>query len=168
MTDPGIKPREHLDEATLTTGVMRGVQQIESLDRGYVEPADDPVYVKEPLFSKKVLFGWGIATLIVWFAFTFIVPAVVQSVKAAIETSMGTPGTNSRTVIQTPDGGTVTIIRTKSGVTVDRKGPGEATAPAPTVVVPAPVVIRRPDAAGAATAAPPQQPTAPVPPTGKK
>jgi hypothetical protein len=105
----------------------------------------------------------------VWFAFTFIVPAIVQSVKAAIETSVGTQGRNSRTVIQTPDGGTVTIIRTESGVTVDRKGPGEATtAPAPTVVVPAPVVVPPPDAAGAATATPPQQPVAPIPPTGKK
>ena len=169
MTDFRNDPRgQPVDEATMTTGVLRGVQQLESLapppvaNTGTTAP-DQPAYRKEPLFSKKVLFGWAFATLAIWFAFSFIVPAVVTAVKNEVLTHM-TPGT-SRTVITTKDGRTVTIIRTKDGITIDRRGP-DGTAVAAPVQIP---IQTAPTPLAPGTPVPaPEQPAAPAAPTGKK
>ena len=119
--------------------------QLDSYDQGEMLPPDPSpaaeAYRKEPLFSKKVLFGWGIATLVVWFTLSFIVPPVVQSIKAAIVSSVGEADRNTagETVINTKRG-VITIKRTPTGITIDRQEPGAA-APAPSApAAPAPVV----------------------------
>jgi hypothetical protein len=79
MTD---EPRsQRLDEPIINTGIVPGAG--EAWPPAPVEP-EPPAYVKEPLFSKKVLAGWAIGTLVVWFAFTVVVPEIVRSVKAEI------------------------------------------------------------------------------------
>ena len=132
---------EHRDERLADE--TRLVQpQLDSYDRGEIVPPEPSpaaeAYRKEPLFSKKVLFGWGIATLVVWFTLSFIVPPIVQSIKAAIESSLAEPTTNTagETVIRTKRG-IITIKRTPTGIVIDRQEPGTA-APAP--AAPAPVV----------------------------
>jgi hypothetical protein len=95
MTEPDSQQdKTRVQNAELPTGVMRGMQQLDSLN-ARVEPLgeypDDitpPPYVKERLFSRKVLFGWAAATLIVWFAFSFIVPVILESVKTAVVESI--------------------------------------------------------------------------------
>lgn len=135
---------EHRDERLADE--TRLVQpQLDSYDRGELLPPEPSpaaeAYRKEPLFSKKVLFGWGIATLIVWFTLSFIVPPVVQSIREAIVTSVGERETNpaGETVIRTKRG-VITIKRTPTGIVIDRQEPGSA-APAPATPLPGPVVV---------------------------
>jgi hypothetical protein len=138
---------EHRDERLADE--TRLVQNLDSYDRGeLVPPEPSPAaeaYKKEPLFSKKVLFGWGLATLIVWFTLSFIVPPVVQSIREAIVTSVGERERNAdgETVIRTKRG-VITIRRTPTGIVIDRQEPGSpapaAPAPAPATPLPEPVV----------------------------
>jgi hypothetical protein len=111
-------------------------------------PAAVEAYRKEPLFSKKVMIGWGVATLIVWFTLSFVVPAVVQSVKTAIVSNIGEPEKTptGETVFKTRRG-IVTIRRTPTGIIIDRQEPGAAAA-APSLPEPvvAPVVVGPPPA----------------------
>ena len=137
---------EHRDERLADE--TRLVQpQLDSYDRGEILPPEPSpaaeAYKKEPLFSKKVLFGWGIATLVVWFTLSFIVPSVVQSIREAIVTSVGERERNAdgETVIRTKRG-VITIKRTPTGIVIDRQEPGSAApaAPAPAAPLPEPVV----------------------------
>src|SRR5687768_550357 len=145
--DESTEPK--LGKETMTTG-LQGLQQIEGLS-GQLAPMpeeESPVYVKEPLFSKKVMFAWATGAFIVWFAFSFIVPEIVEEVKSSIVSSMEQSGSNSgtQTVIRTKNG--ITITRTERGITIDRPGlppqPAQPVKPA----VPAPTAP-----AGAAAAA---------------
>ena len=121
--------------------------QLDSYDRGELVPPEPPSaadpYKKEPLFSKKVLIGWSLATLIVWFTLSFIVPPVVQSIREAIVTSVGERERNAdgETVIRTKRG-VITIRRTPTGIVIDRQEPGSPApaAPAPATPLPEPVV----------------------------
>lgn len=137
---------EHRDERLADE--TRLVQpQLDGYDRGEMLPPEPSpaaeAYEKEPLFSKKVLFGWGIATLIVWFTLSFIVPPIVESIRTAIVTSIGERERNAEgeTIIRTKRG-IITIKRTPTGIVVDRQEPGSAApaSPAPAAPLPSPVV----------------------------
>ncbi len=158
MTDPvngrGNQPADQWQNKTEFDGIRAELPGAHPL-RAAAEPAP---YVKEPLFSKKVLFGWGIATLLVWVVVTNIVPMIVDEVKVAIAEGIGPTRENTRTVIETRNG-TVTITRGPNGVTIDRRGRGEPAPPDPAaVVVPVPEVVVEP----------PEPAVAPPAPTGKK
>ena len=88
------KPQQLLD-TELTTGVMRGIDQLDSLNAGLDPHAIDPIasapppeFKKERVFSRKVLFGWAGATLVIWFLVRVIAPIVVESVQSAIVSSI--------------------------------------------------------------------------------
>jgi len=155
--DESAEPK--LGKETMTTG-LQGLRQIEGLG-GQVEPmpeVDPPVYVKEPLFSKKVMLAWAAGAFIVWFAFSFIVPEIVEEVKESIVSSMEQSGSNTatKTVIRTKNG--ITITRTERGITIDRPGlppqPAEPLKPG----VPAPTAPAAPPAAADAKKAAELQP----------
>ena len=116
--EPRVAPTE------LTTGVMRGIDHIDSLGARPVAPGDTSVepapYKKEPLFSKKVLIGWATATLIIWFGLTVIVPEIFRSIKAGIAESIAEkkPGED---IVRTRDGKLI-IKRTERGVTFETEG----------------------------------------------
>jgi hypothetical protein len=137
---------EHRDERLAEqTGLVQ--PQLDSFDRGELLPPEPSpaaeAYRKEPLFSKKVLIGWGLGTLIVWFTLSFIVPPVVQSIRDAIVSSVGESQRNTagETIIKTKRG-IITIKRTPTGIVIDRQEPGSAApaAPAPAAPLPEPVV----------------------------
>src|SRR5215203_4408527 len=96
MSEPTRGPQsQQVRDAELTTGVMRGMEQLDSLNAGLEPYPMEPLntvppapYKKERLFSRKVLFGWAAATLIVWFLLTMIFPAVIGSVQTAIVSSI--------------------------------------------------------------------------------
>ena len=96
MDEPTSSPRpQQVRDAELTTGVIRGIEQLDSLNAGLGAYAIDPVgaappqeYKKERLFSRKVLFGWAGATLVIWFLVRVIAPVVVESVQSAIVSSI--------------------------------------------------------------------------------
>ncbi len=81
------------------TEPTREASRADDLDPLPPPPADlvptEPPYVKEPLFSKKVMAAWAVGALLVWFAFTFIVPEVVRAVKAEIVRSSEPPAPNT-------------------------------------------------------------------------
>ncbi len=160
MTDPvdgrGNQPADQRQNRTEFDGIRAG------LPGEYPVPVaeEQTPYVREPLFSKKVLFGWGIATLFVWIAVTSIVPRIVDEIKVAIAENVAPTRENTRTVIETRNG-KVIITRGPDGVTIDRIGPGEPIPPDPatiTIPVPPEVIVGPPAAA----------PPAPEAPTGKK
>ena len=143
------------------TEMMPGADRLQGLGAHPVAPIPPPEpapYVKEPLFSKRVMFGWAMGTLVVWFALTVIVPAIVQSVVRAVTTSVASDD-DGVTTIQTKRG-IITITKDAEGrITVHRQ---ERSAGAPAPVVP-------PAAAPApAEPAEPAEPRAAAEPTGKK
>lgn len=136
--------QERLDEKTITPGIHPGPDEA-SMPAPF-EPGPPP-YVREPLFSKKVLAGWAIGTLMVWFAITVVVPEIVRSVKSEIRMRMAEPGMNTagEKVIETP-GGRITIRRDAAGtIVVERTPPGGGPA-APIVTVTTPPAAPAPPA----------------------
>jgi hypothetical protein len=59
-----------------------------SADQYLVPEEDGPVVHQERLFSRRVLFGWAFATLIVVFAVTVILPMVAPIVKESVISSI--------------------------------------------------------------------------------
>lgn len=110
MSEPTRGPQSHrVRDAELTTGVMRGMDQLDSLNAQLEPRSVDPIdevppqpYVKERLFSRKVLIGWAAATLIVWFALTMIVPVVLESVGNEIRVKMREPSHNTAAPVVAP------------------------------------------------------------------
>lgn len=103
MSEPTSGPQSRqVRDAELTTGVMRGMDQLDSLNAGVEPHSVDLIdefppqpYVKERLFSRKVLVGWAAATLIVWFVLTMIFPVVLETVGDEIRSNMTEPQTNT-------------------------------------------------------------------------
>jgi hypothetical protein len=154
-----------VDNPTRLTDSMRGAEPLPPAPQETPEqiPVDtSSAYVKEPLFSKRVLIGWAVGTLVVWFGLTVIVPAVVQSIKAAVVSSV--PEDGDTRVIRTRNGTTITIKGgPDGGITVDRGGRGSAGGATTTRTV-----IAVPVEPTAGQPAPVPEPAAPREPTGKK
>lgn len=132
------------------TEVMHGVDRLQSVDPHPVaaEPAAAAsTYVKEPVFSKRVMLSWALGTLVAWFALTVVVPAVVSSVVAAVKSSI-TAGPAGTTTIETrrevitiskDAEGQITIRRkAREPVAVPSEGPLPAQPAAPAEPVPLP------------------------------
>ena len=164
MTD---ERETRIDNGTRLTGVMPGAGLPPS-EPAALEPvaAPDPAtYKKEPLFSKRVMIGWALGTLVVWFGLTVIVPAIVESVKTAIVNSV--PDEHGTRTIVTRNGTTITIRKgPDGGITVDRKGRGAA-APLPPEPI-TPVEPVEPLEPGAAAKGEPVKVAPPTGPTEKK
>jgi hypothetical protein len=152
-----------VDNPTKLTGVERAADPLRAVP-GNVEhvPMETPApYVREPLFSKRVMIGWAIGTLLVWFGLTVIAPAVVESIKQAVVSS-GPPDGTTR-IIRTRNGTTITIKGgPDGGITVDRSGRGGEPVQSTRTVITVPAVP------SAGEPAPAPEPAAPPEPTGKK
>ena len=152
--------RTRVEHEIATTGVMRGVEQIDSFAARPVAPAEPEPYVREPLFSKKVLFGWAFATLAVWFALSFVVPEIIETIRTEIASRVEPAGRGpAGERIYRTRRGVVKITRTDKGITIEQVDAADAPAAA-TVTVP---VVPPAEPAPPAGAAP-----APPQPTGKK
>ena len=104
MTEPGEgRPETRAVDPGIPTGVVRSLDQLDSLNANQLEPLPPgfdelpapPPYKKERLFSRRVMIGWAVATLLIWFAITFITPIIVEEVRAEIESRMVPPTTNT-------------------------------------------------------------------------
>ncbi len=110
MSEPTRGPQsQQVRDADLTTGVMRGMDQLDSLNEGLESYPMDPFdavppqpYKKERLFSRKVLIGWAAATLIVWFVLTMIFPVIRETVVTEIRARMTEPTTNTAAPVVAP------------------------------------------------------------------
>lgn len=96
-------PRTRARDPEMPTGVVRSLDQLDSLNANRLDPLtadfealpEPPPYKKERLFSRKVMIGWAVATLLVWFAISFITPIVVETVRAEVESRMEPPTDNT-------------------------------------------------------------------------
>lgn len=104
MTKPGEGlPQKQPVTPEVPTGVMRSIEQLDALNANRLEPLppeteplpEAPPYKKERLFSRKVMIGWAAATLLIWFALSFITPIIAETVKAEIMSRMEPPTTNT-------------------------------------------------------------------------
>ncbi len=110
MSEPTRGPQSRqVRDAELTTGVMRGMDQLDSLNAGLephsvasIDEFPPEPYVKEKLFSRKVLIGWAAATLIVWFVLTMIFPIVLERVGDEIRLKMREPSHNTAAPVVVP------------------------------------------------------------------
>ena len=133
MTESGEGlPQKQPAAPEMPTGVMRSIEQLDALNANRLElpPVSEPLpeappYRKERLFSRKVMIGWAAATLLVWFALTFITPIIAETVKAEIMSRMEPPTTNTAIPVVEPVPAAPPI-------------PGEAAAPAEPVTPPEP------------------------------
>lgn len=136
MTEPseGL-PRTRPVEPEMPTGVVRSLDQLDSLNANrldqlppdFNEPLEPPPYKKERLFSRKVMIGWAVATLLVWFAISFITPIIVETVRAEIESKMEPPTTN--TAIPAPAVEPVAPVEAVPGVPAEPPQPAKPPAP---------------------------------------
>ena len=104
MTEPseGL-PKARMGDTEITARAERSFDQLESLNANRfdevppsIQDLPEPVpYKKERLFSRKVIIGWAAATLVVWFAITFIAPVIFETVRAEIESRMEPPTSNT-------------------------------------------------------------------------
>ncbi|MEO8575301.1 MAG: hypothetical protein ABI556_01310 [Gemmatimonadales bacterium] len=104
MTEPseGL-PKTKVGETEITARSARSFEQLDSLNANRFDELPQAIhdspervpYKKERLFSRKVIIGWAAATLIVWFAITFIAPAVFETVKQEIVSRMQAPTSNT-------------------------------------------------------------------------
>lgn len=129
MDDSGTR----IDDTALRTSDMRRMDGLANLDAHSVAglPEDPAPYVKEPLFSKRVMLGWALGTLVVWFALAVVLPGVVRSVASEVRSNV-TRNADGTMTIETPRG-RITIRRDGDEVRVDR-----ADRAAPPAGVPAP------------------------------
>jgi hypothetical protein len=156
MDDNGTR----VDDATMKTTGGGGAHSLSDLEAHSVAelPGEPAPYVKEPLFSKRVMLGWALGTLVVWFALAVVLPQVVRSVASEVRSNV-TRNADGTMTIETPRG-RITIRRDGDEVRVDRMERGRM-APTPPAGAPAAGAVPA-DAA---------QPAAPLPvpeATGKK
>ena len=136
MTEPseGL-PRTRPVEPEMPTGVVRSLDQLDSLNANrldqlppdFNELPEPPPYKKERLFSRKVLIGWAVATLLVWFAISFITPIIVETVRAEVESRMEPPTTP--TAIPAPVAEPVAPVEALPGVPAGPPQPAKPPAP---------------------------------------
>jgi hypothetical protein len=119
-------------------------------DRYLVPEEPAPVAHQERLFSRRVLFGWAFATLVVVFAVTVILPMVAPIVKESVISSI---------VLQMKERGMNVRV---NGQPVEPTMPRiPDIPPAPAIAGDAPAVVGEPTSP--ATALKPAAPTAPHP-----
>lgn len=133
-------------------------QRIDSFEHHDVEPVPPP-YVREPLFNKKVMAAWALGALVVWFAFSVVLPAAFESVKTTVVDRINEKqAARGRAPIR--------VERTKDGITIitdEPAHPPAAGAPVATPVIP-PIKIQ----IGPQGSAAPVAPAAPAAPKASK
>jgi len=152
MTDsPPNDPR--YDEPSLTRQVAAS-----DWSRAEIE-AQEPPPPRERLFSRKVLIGWALFAVALYFGVGIARTVIKESIKASIS-AVGEQIPRDKTTIYRTPNGKVTISRSKNGsITI-------STDKSDVVVPPTPDAVAAPKA-GAAVAAPEATP-APVAPKAKR
>lgn len=126
----------------------RAMRNVDYLGGASLESIDDtppPAYVREPLFSRKVIIGWATATLVAWFAISFIAPVILESIKTAVKSSM-VDGHAQKVRVVTPTG-IINIDIPQPPTPPTPPTPPATAAPPATTTAPAPATTPAPEAA---------------------
>ena len=143
---PDDIPQKPVD---LDTPATRMVQGIDSFEPHAVE-SSPPVYVREPLFNKKVMVVWALAAFAVWFTVKMVIPVVLESVKTAVVEGVKEAEQKS--------GGKVTIRRNGRVIEITTKDAPPGTPVPPGTAAPAATAAPAPTAAPAAKVVAPARP----------
>ena len=138
---PDNNPQKPVDLEPPVTAIVQGV---DSYQPHAVEPPP-PVYVKEPLFNKKVMAVWALAAFAVWFTVKMVIPVVLQSVKTAVVESVKEAEKKSGP-------GTITIKRNGRVIQITTEAPPATPLPAGTAAPATPAAAPAPAAKVAAPA----------------
>jgi hypothetical protein len=113
-------------------------------------PEANPPVRRERVFSPKVLIGWALFTLVMYFGIHFVGTVVKETVRQAVVSSRraSTPGPKGDVVIVLPNGKRITIH------TDNRRGPTVSVTETPPAGK-APVTATPPTGKGPATEVPP-------------
>ena len=131
-------PRQNTQIGTARNEEMS--QRDDQWNRNYIEAQAKPVVAREPIFRKKVLITWALATLAVYVTVKVVGVAIKESFKQAAVYTTGLETTpDKRDVIYvTPNNKLMIIKNRQTGeITIKKiRGPGDlpgatATRPAP-------------------------------------
>jgi hypothetical protein len=135
--------------------------------RAEIESQYEPPPPRERLFSRRVLIGWALVAVAIYFGVGIVRTVIKESVKAAVSSAKG-EAPRDRDIIYRSPNGKVTISRTSPNgpiiITTDTK----VVRPTPTgvTVTDRPAATSAPTAPRAPTAV--QAPTAPTAPPAKR
>ena len=139
MSDP---PRHDTRFDTPQASAVRQQLAHGKFNRGELQPPVEKPKPRERLFSRKVLIGWALATLAIYFVVQVAKNVIKQSVEQAAVYTTGVETTpDQRNVIYTSPNGKFTITKDRKNgqITFSRTRPGERpanmTIPAPNVTV---------------------------------
>jgi hypothetical protein len=120
-------------------------------------PEAEPPVIKERLFSRKVLVGWALLTLALYFGVRVVRTVIRESVRESVAAGARASGSNSRpgrVVILLPNGKRITIDRNGAEVSVPQVPPAlpapkaeplpaAQAVPAPKIPPPTPQPLKR-------------------------
>ncbi len=115
-------------------------QRDDQWNRNYIEAQAEPVVARAPVFRKKVLIAWALATLAVYMTVKVAGVAIKESFKqaAVYTTGVGRTPDNREVIYVTPNNKLMIIKNRQTGeITIKKiRGPGDlpgvtATSPAP-------------------------------------
>ena len=129
--------------------------------RAEIEPPTEPPPPKERLFPRRVLIGWALFAVAMYFGVRVVGAVIKESVKAAVASAKGEAPRDKDIIYRSPNG-KLTVSRSSPNgpiiITTDKN----VVRPTPTGVT----VTDRPAAHPAPTA--PRAPTAPIAPPAKR
>ena len=137
-------------------------------ERAELEAQSAPIVPREPLFPRKVLIGWALFALALYFGVKLAGIAIKEGFRAAVNTAA--QSSDGKDIIFQSRNGKVTISRDKpnGSITIHTSGgPGK---PSKTITIPGEAVTIQPPPKPPATATPPQvaPPVQPAKPTPAK
>lgn len=116
MSDPTRLPGEEQAKATLhaQTEEINRLEQLlarQGQSAQSVAEIEEPVAAQEKLFSRRTLFGWAFATLLVVFIIRMVLPVVFETVKESVVSSMKEASGNTAVTPVVAPAPPTTVIR---------------------------------------------------------
>ncbi|HUQ48111.1 MAG TPA: hypothetical protein VM053_07715 [Gemmatimonadaceae bacterium] len=122
MSDPTRLPEDEQTKATLQAQTEE-INRLELLLAQHGQSAQSITESDEPpaperLFSRKTLFGWAFATLLVVFLIRIVLPEVFETVKQEIRGHLDEPRDNSAAPVVAPVPPTTTTTTTTTRIVI--------------------------------------------------
>ena len=96
-----------------------------------IEPLPEPPPPRERLFSRKVLIGWALFAVAIYFGVSVLRTVIKESIKSSLSAATEQIPREKTTIYRTPNG-KITISRSPSGaITISRDGPDVPAPPTP-------------------------------------
>ena len=129
-------------------------------ERAELEAQPEPIPQRERLFPRKVLIGWALFAVAIYFGVGIVRRVIKESIKTSISTMSDQIPRDRTTIFRSRDGN-VTISRDRRGgpITITKTEPGTGKPPTTVTIQGSGVTVTTPP-----TPNPNPNPTAPTPP----